>query len=823
MNPPFQVKILFHPGYLIIQAALSLMSGIGYALAFPTSSGPVLLAASISSGILSLLLRRQKKGHILLLLFVFFMGATLGVHRQKIPPAPHIRSLITQPALTTCTGVISETLSRNGERIKIKIAIDTIYTPSAQNSTSHRMMDNLFITKTHGTIQVSMPFFEHGHLNPGDRITFKAKLSPPRGFANPGGFDFPVFLQSHNIFITGWIAQPDTIIKHNPEKKTATRLSGYFTENIRADLIRFYETNLSITHGSLYKALITGDRSGLSNETQEMFKNLGIIHLLAISGLHMGLLAGFTMWFSTKFLSLFPRLLLYVPAQQGAAALAMIPVIFYCFISGLHPPAVRACLMTVVLFSGFILRRKWHGPTAIGAAALILLIGNPLLLTMVSFQLSFVAVTAIVLILPIIKQRFFTPNHALSWLGLMQRTILSGLYISLIASLATLPLLLYHFNRVSLVSPVTTLIMEPLLCLWALGFGLAGSALSVFAPTPATILLKVGTLGFDCSLWLGNLINTIPNLTLWLPAPEGWKMILFYSGLIFFLIFRNRASVSVVIVTLILLLIPFRQHPEYDHVTMIDVGKGNSSLIECASGETILIDCGGPNSTTFNIGRQVIGPFLFHRKIREVDLLILSHSDNDHYSGAPFLIDHFNPKEIWIPYEYADNPQWNAMLKKANDQGVKIRIPKENESYPLQNGRTLRNLSNAHRMEPHWSQNNQSLVIRFTSGPYSFLFPGDIEELSEENLLHTQKDLQSTVIVAPHHGSKSSSTPAFINRVMPQYVVFSASQYGRTTFPAPTIVTRYTDRNSIPLKTADKGGITFTPRDNTLHVATTLP
>lgn len=820
MNPSFKATHLFHQGYLIIQAALCLMAGIGYALTLPTPPAPVLLMGSLGLGLSALLLRRKKISHLLVLLFVFCIGAILCLHKQHTPAPPHIRGFITRPTLITGTGFISEALYHNAERIKIKISVDTIYTPAPYNTTSHRVRDTLYSTRTHGIVQVGMPFFEHNHLNPGDRITFKAKLAPPRGFVNPGGFDLPFFLHSQNIFVTGWISQPESIIRHPPDEGSSAGISPYFTERIRANLIRFYEAKLSPTHAALYKALITGDRSGLSNEIQEMFKNLGIIHLLAISGLHMGLLAGFTMWFSTKLLSCFPRLLLYIPAQQGAAALAMFPVMFYCLISGLHPPAVRACLMTIILFSGFIFRKKWHGPTAIGVAALILLIANPLLLTMVSFQLSFIAVTAIVLILPSIQRRFNSVDHTASRLTRLKHTILSGLYISLIASLATLPLLLYHFNRVSLVSPITTLIVEPLLCLWALGFGLAGSACSVLTPPLAATLLEIGALGLTGSLWVGHVFQNIPNLTLWLPAPEVWQIIIFYSGLTGILLFRNRTSVALFILCFTLLFIPGERHLEHDQVTMLDVGKGNSSLIECVSGETILIDCGGPNGPTFNIGRQVIGPLLFHKKIREIDLLILSHADNDHYSGAPFLLDHFRPKEIWVPYASTTNAQWNDLLKKAEDQSITIRIPEENEAYPLKNGRTLTSLSNLHLTEPNWSENNQSLVIRFTAGPHSFLFPGDIEKRGETNLIQTQKELHSTVLVAPHHGSKSSSTLSFLNSILPQYVVFSASDHGRTRFPAPTIVERYTKVNAMPLKTADSGALIFTLQGPDLTVST---
>ena len=823
MNPKTSPNLIFHPGFLVIQSTLSLMFGIGYTLQFPNISFYFALATLIPTGLLAIIFRQKKSSHIFILLFTGSIGMILGLQTMQLPQFPHIRGIITQPTTLTCSGIIHKSLASNRNRIKLILDLDTIYTSTPLTTTSVPILNNLYSTQTFGLVQLSMPAFQHNHLHPGDNITVKAKLSPPRGFVNQGGFNLPFFLQSRNIFISGWVPRPENIIRN---RLTTTKTSWFpllSAEKIRDTLIHFYNSSLDPTNASLYRALITGDRSGLTIKIQEMFKNLGIYHLLAISGLHMGLLAGFVMWASTRIMRLFPNLLLYIPAQQGGAILAMGPVILYCFISGLQPPAVRACLMTVVLFSAFIFRKQWHGPTAIAIAALVLLIHNPLLLAMVSFQLSFVAVTAIVLILPSLKKYFSPTQKILPWFTTCKYTIISGFLISLVASVATLPLLLFHFNRVSLVSPITTLIMEPLLCLWALGFGLAGSLCLFLVPPVANGLLYIGSLGFDIALWIGNCINQIPHLTLWWTTPAVWKIFGFYLSLSVFSMQRNKQSALCFLACTILLFVPQSRDIGADKITIIDVGKGNSSLIECQSGKSILIDCGGPHSTTFNIGRQIIAPFLYHQQIHTLDLLILSHADLDHYSGATFLIHHFKPKELWIPYIHADNRAWKIMIQAARKQNTIIRIPQLNTSYPLKNNRFLTNISQTHLIHKDWSQNEQSLVIRYYSKPYSFLFPGDIEEKSEHLLLQHGQSLQSTVLVAPHHGSKSSSTLPFIKKVQPRYVVFSSSRYGTTPFPNPGIVKRYQSIGSIPLQTAINGALVFTLNPEHLKISTCLP
>ena len=163
------------------------------------------------------------------------------------------------------------------------------------------------------------------------------------------------------------------------------------------------------------------------------------------------------------------------------------------------------------------------------------------------------------------------------------------------------------------------------------------------------------------------------------------------------------------------------------------------------------------------------------------------------------------------------------MIETAKKRGVIIQIPQANESYPLKNNRSLTSISQAHLTHKNWPQNDQSLVIRFTSGQHSVLFPGDIEEKSENLLVHQDAPLQSTVIIAPHHGSKSSNTRSFLQKVNPVYAIFSSSLYGKTTFPAPQIIKRYTDIGSTALKTSTKGAITFNLKQKKIEFVTCLP
>lgn len=808
------IRDLIHPNLILIQSTISLMLGISLTL---YHTDITLLGATFAFGIFAttaLLFRDKKRGQVCILLFVFCLGSILTLHKTKKPQTPHIAGFITTTQQVTCSGIIYKAIENNAERVKILLDLKTVYSSQPLSDQSQPLKPHLFSTQVQGLVRLSMPSFFHETLKPGDLITLQTTLSPPRGFINPGGFNLPHFLQSRNIFITGWAPRPDNMIIQ-PTTPPLHRLDLH-GERIRATLIAFYKKNLSPTNSALFSALITGDRSNLSPYIQEMFKNLGIFHLLAISGIHMGILAGFIMWITLKIIHLFPRLMLHIPAKQMAATIAILPIILYCCISGLQPPAIRACLMTILLFSAFIFRSQWHGPTAIAIAALVLLSNNPLLLGTVSFQLSFTAVSAIVLSLPLVKNRIFKADPSLP--RKLTQTLLAGLSISVIASLATLPLLLFHFNRISLISPIATLFMEPLLCLWALGFGLIGSLLSFWSPELGVHLLQIGSIGFDWCLKIGSIMQQIPHINLWLSAPALWKIWLYYPSL--FLLFRIQKpkQVTLYLCSLALLLIPAPMDTTASRITMLDVGKGNSTVIQCQTGETIMIDCGGPTGLSFDIGRQVIGPFLRYQHISKLDLLILSHADLDHYSGAAFIIEQFRPKELWLPYLKSDNRQWDLMVQQAKIQGVIIRIPNKGQTLALSEKTRLTSIATSHLLKKNWSENNQSLVISYSNGPISFLFPGDIEQKAEHYLISENNIHHSTILVAPHHGSRSSSSIDFVQKVRPHYVVFSASPFGKSIFPAEKIVQRYKNSGSTILKTATRGAVVFEIRKSGLFV-----
>ncbi len=797
---------LFSPTFLVIHSTVAFGGGI--ILARPDfASSPPLLVTTFGLGLAGLLLAlTNKRSHALGVLFFLLAGVCHG-SQALAPPRTghHIANLIPEQREVALIGVVDQAIEYGIEKTTLVMESQEIFIPSP---TPTLLLPAEQISppfqKATGRVKLSMRGRPAESFLPGDRLLIRAKISPPQGFNNPGGFNLSRFLASQDILISGWISSPQSLIRLElpPDHQ---RLLRHGAERQRARLINFMRLQLPEQQSALYRALITGDRAGLSPATVGLFRSLGIVHLLAISGLHMALLAGAIMALSFWLLQRSETILLHGSARKISACAAIIPLFLYCLIAGFQTPALRALIMTLIFFSALLSDRPWHGPTNVSLAALLILLISPLAITTVSFQLSFAAVTGIILILPLLRPFFTDPLHQNSK-SKISRYLSGSIAVSLAASLATLPLLLYHFNRFALSSSLATLITEPFLCIWALGWGLPASLLSPFFPDLALFLFKTGGWGLDAALFLAEKMQSIAK-SIWLPTPSLSQVIFFYICLFLFIKTEKIWLRVTSALCSLLLFLPYSAVPSTDQATILDVGQGNCVLIETSNGKVLIIDAGGPSSPTFDIGRQVIAPVLWSKGIKSIDLLVLSHPDEDHYSGAAFLLDHFPTKTLWIPTRNSQDYGWQKTLAIAEKRHTFTHIPEAGEFLPLGSGREISSLADLH-LSRQTQKNNQGLVLKFTAAGHSLLMPGDIETEAERELIHSHLDLTSTMIIAPHHGSASSSSRDFLTQVAPQTVIFSASRYKKPHFPSPAVEQRYHSLGIFSLSTAESGAIT---------------
>ncbi|PLX48255.1 MAG: DNA internalization-related competence protein ComEC/Rec2 [Desulfobulbaceae bacterium] len=818
---------LFSPSYIIIHITLAMGMGIILATGnLPLPAPGRLTALALCLGLMGLLGRplrlTQEARHLLAVLFFLVLGLQRGLADLSPPPDQHhIANLINnQQRQVTVLGRLEEAARYGLQTTSLTLSCRKMLLPeAAELPVLGREGGGPAFQEASGLIRLRMRGRPEEPLLPGDRLLIRAKIGPPQGFANPGSFDLRRFLAGNNIFMTGWISSPRSIINLESEESAAGRTPPhrFAPERWRAQLIHFLDNKLPKEQSVLYRALITGDRHGLPPALVERFRALGIIHLLAISGLHMALLAGGVMAVSYWLFRRSSTILRRGTAAKLAACAAIMPLIFYCLVAGLQTPALRALLMVLIFISALLVDRQWHGPTNISLAALIIIIANPLAISTASFQLSFAAVLAIILIMPRARI-FFVDSRARPVRNRFFNYLIGSLLVSLAASLATLPLLLSHFNRFSLSGVAATLLVEPFLCMWALGWGLAASALLPLSEQLALLFFKVGGLGLDVSLSLVENLQPLAH-SIWLATPSAWQIILFYIGLLGLILAKGiRQRILLGLCCLPIFLIRADSLP-VDQATILDVGQGNCTIIRTTDNRVLVIDAGGPHTPTFDAGRQIIAPALWASGINKIDLLVLSHPDRDHYGGAAFLLEHFTPTTLWVPTRQPADPGWQRMLERAARKKTAIVIPGAGDTFPLAAGQELLCLSDLH-LNPQQRQNNLSLVLRFRTAGHGLLMPGDIETDGEKQLLTRATDLASTIIIAPHHGSSTSSSIAFLEQVKPQSVIFSAGRYKKAHFPNPTIVERYRQMGATVLATPETGAITISFAANGPQITT---
>ena len=673
------------------------------------------------------------------------------------------------------------------------------------------------------------------YLQPGDELVIRSRLTRPYRFGNPGGFDYPAFLAAKNIRIVGKISSTAHI--HSlVQEHSWLRSLRYFPERIRLSLRDMIDNTLSPQKAGIYRALLIGDRSGIDKEILETFKASGVMHILAISGLHLSLVAS-ALFLLFYWLARRSRYLMLRYSCKKLALLATIPPLCaYTLLAGAQTPVLRSLIMVLVFIFAFCVQRQRSPFTTLSFAALIILILNPFSLLTVSFQLSFAAVAALILILPELSslmQQKETPdkNRVLRLYSGSIRLVTAALLVSIAATMGTAPLLLHSFNLISTVGPVANLLLEPLLCLWSLPLGLLSMVFLNIDPQYCQWLLEAGGMGITAALSVSSFFAEHNFSTLWLATPSIWLILLYYLSLALCLSsFPRKKTIPVFFIVCSLFFFPpqsfFDKFFTRSELVFLDVGQGSSTLILFPTGKKVLIDGGGASSSKFNVGESIIAPYLWHRGITHLDAIVITHPDSDHCNGIPFLLKRFRPDTLWINGGSGHNQEYADLLDLAQDLDIIIKQPENGEvilaaqNAVLQNiGNPLLDTSNEHSGHATLSSNAKSLILRFSEDGqiFSCLFPGDINRNVEKALLENKSLIHSSILLAPHHGSKTSNSPQFLDVVNPQNIVVSAGRFRPSLFPSPQLRSHCREKNIPLLNTAELGAVTV--KNTTIGVA----
>lgn len=763
---------------------------------------------------------RQKYSWVAIIPFFFILGAFHTKPYLAPPKSPdHIYNLIRTREEVVFSGLLTTTPAIFQNETRLTIAAEVLH---------QRKKDIPAMGMVRLTLKGPFP----QEILPGDRLRLKAVLSPVSSYKNPGTFDYQTYLAYEGIWISGWINNPLNIIKvselvHPDLIEQITT----FPERVRFKIITFLNNSVTDRFQGLYKAILVGEQTNIPADLRENFTKTGCVHMLSISGMHMGLLALFFIGIIAWLIKRSTWLILHIPVWKVSKAIALLPLTGYAFIAGLGTPVIRSLLMVDVVIIATIINREGRLLTNIAMAALTILVWQPTSLYTVSFQLSFAAVLAIALLYEYRWLRIIFPTsspHQAGHKEFIKKWLFTSLAVSLAAGLGTAPLVIYHFNRLSLISPLANLVVEPFLCLWSLIVGLVAIFFIPLAPRLASTLFSFGTGG----LWVADKITAgmaaLPFSSVWMVTPSPIEIFLFYA---LFVYGASKQSIRpalpwitgaiLLLMSLPLISVMVRNIKTDITVTFLDVGQGNATVIELPAGHIVLIDGGGFRSERFNVGEQVIAPFLWQRRITKVDDIIITHPHSDHFNGLDFIIARFGPERIWINNDANVDPGYQELIDQARGSGAKILVPgpetmiyEKNEVQITTFG--MLETSDPLSKGPRPSINDASLVSRLLCGGASFLLPGDIGKMREKELLAAGRDLGATVLLAPHHGDEKANEKIFLQAVAPRYLVVSAGRYNRFGFPAPELLTLAKEYGITVLTTATEGAITFTSNGKAL-------
>lgn len=604
-------------------------------------------------------------------------------------------------------------------------------------------------------------------LKAGQYWHFTVKLKRPHGFLNPFGFDYERFLFTQRIGATGYVRKPTPVLIFEKNKKYSLSIGRW---RIADKLEKLLSVNDNL---GLIKALSIGEQSQVKDEQWKLLRKTGTTHLLAISGLHIGLVAG-CVFFFTRRLWAWTNILRY-SAQTFAAYSSLLAATCYAALANFSIPTQRALMMLVVAMLLIVYQRHLQPLKILALVLFSVLLLDPLAVLSSSFWLSF---SAVFILIYCYNKRL----GKITWFAKFFK-------IHLILALGLSPLLLLFFQQVSIISPFANFIAIPWISFIIVPLILLAVALMFIVPWLATQLLILADTNLNFLFEYLQRLSDLPFATIHHPQPSLEVVLLAIIAILLLLAPKGIPARSLALILLLPLLFVKQNRLEQGEFKLIllDVGQGLAVVIQTAQ-HLLVFDTGAKYSKSFDMGKMVLLPYLQGIGASKIDRLIISHGDNDHIGGMLSLIESIAIGDI---YSSIDQPNVHACIAGQQWQWE---------------GVTFKLLSP--RQQHFRSKNNNSCVLKIESIYGSALLTGDIEAQAEQSLVqYASNDLKSDLLIAPHHGSKTSSTQAFLAQVKPKWIFIPAGYKNRYHFPHAKVLQRYQQQESRWFSNANSGAL----------------
>lgn len=584
------------------------------------------------------------------------------------------------------------------------------------------------------------------NIKVGAKVDTKGVVYYPNKKSNNTSYDEELNFKIDNITYKMY-ANKIEVLKYNKIKT--------YLYNLKENICNIYDDILPQKESNILKAMILGEKQFLDNETIDLYRTSGIYHILAISGLHIGILS----LFLTKIFKFVNRRFGYI--------FVIIILIFYCIFTGASLSTVRATIMSITVLIANILFRNPDFISSISLSAIILLIKNPYYLFDIGFLYSYTSVFSIA----------FLGGRICSIYNI--KGIYKAFIISFFVCLSIKPITAYYFYNFTILDTLLNIIIIPFMSIVVI-IGFISSIVGMFSIPIAKFL--IGSVYYILRLftYICKVVENMNFNNIIIGRPSIFVIIslyimLFFIGYAFYdkyLLKKRKKFINIGMGIFIIFVSISILTPKPFTITMLDVGQGDS-IVGINNDGVFLIDGGGNNN--FSTGENIILPYLKSKGIQTIDFVFVSHNDSDHIKGIIEILDKIKIKNLFLPINNTLDENYETLLNIAKDKNIPI--------YFLQNGDSLtlgKNL-NFDVLHPNKEfldkdDNNNSLVLKLNYNNNSILFTGDIEKRAEEFLLNNNKNLKSDILKVAHHGSKTSTTTDFIKNVTPKDALISCKE-----------------------------------------------
>ena len=681
----------------------------------------------------------------------------------------------------------------------------------------------------------------------GERLHLAAKLRAPRNYGNPGALDLVGYLASQGVRLTGSARATEVEILPG---FVGSRI-GLWRSDARRSVLSHIQRLWPGEPGALMQAMLIGGRAFFARELKTDFQRTGTYHILVVSGINVGILAFAFFW-----------ALRWVP--MGETAATILTILFswgYAFLADLGPPIVRATITLSIYLLTRLLFRDRAGLNALGIAALGILVAAPRTLFEASFQLTFLSVIAVAgIAVPILERTLYPLQRALrnldtsaydfslptaaaqfrsdvrlvreylaQILGLRAATFIlrKGLafllaaselvFISFVIELSLALPMAWYFHRTTTMSLPANVLLIPLASI-LMPTAVLAVALSYvsywLAHLPAlvagyTLALLTGTIRVIGHLRISDVRLAMPSLASCVFAVGALGLALVLARRRLLLAGLGVAALLAAALAIVLVPAKMQWHPGVLEITAIDVGQGDSLLIVTPEGKTLLLDSGGVGGgsrSEFDVGEEVVSPYLWSRGIRRLDAVAISHPHSDHIGGMRAVIANFAPKELWYGLD-SPTPEFGELAETARSFDVSFKPHTAGDEFDF--GEVHLRVLNPQpgAVAGNRLQDDESMVLRLQFGETSALLVGDSHKRIEQLMLG--KNPQANLLKIGHHGSLTSSSPEFLAAVAPQFAVVSAGYYNSFRHPRPEVMQRFADRRTQTYRTDLDGAVSF--------------